>query len=79
MIFEITKSCKPSLCCCYPSCVEEIVEVVFGWYPSKCRGDCWCFGFEPYPSSVEVIVGVLALSLIPLVRGDCYLAKCPSL
>ena len=24
-----------------------------------------------YPSCVEVIVGVLALSLIPLMRGDC--------
>ena len=32
------------------------------------------------PLSVEVImVGVLALNLIPLMRGDCCLAKCPSL
>ena len=36
-------------------------------------------GFVVIPLSVEVIVVLLALSLIPLVRGDCYLAKCPSL
>ena len=28
-------------------------------------------GLVGMPLSVEVIVGVLALSLIPLVRGDC--------
>ena len=48
------------------SLLEVIVEVVFG--------------FVGIPLSIEVIVvGVLALSLIPLVRGDCCLAKCPSL
>ena len=43
-----------------------IVEVEFG-----------CVGI---PLSVEVIVRVLALCLIPLVRGDCYLGfvPCPS-
>ena len=37
------------------------------------------FGLIGIPLNVEVIVGVLALSLIPLVRGDYCLAKCPSL
>jgi len=49
---------------CYPYCVEVIVE------------EFDCVGI---PLSEEVIVGALALSLIPLVRGDCCLAKCPSL
>jgi len=63
VVFEITKSCKPSFIwvCCYPSCVEVIVEVVFG-----------CVGI---PLSVEVIeVGVFGFVPIPLVRGDCCLA-----
>ena len=45
-----------ALSCGYPSCVEVIVKE---------------FGLVGVPPSVEVIVGVLALSLIPLVRGDC--------
>ena len=55
------------------------------------RGDCGgCIniplvrgnfgGCDGIPLCVEVIeVVVLALSLIPLVRGDCCLAKCLSL
>ena len=37
------------------------------WYPSKCRGDCGgCeIGFVVTPLSEEVIVGELALRLIP--------------
>ena len=90
MVFEITKSCKPSFIwvCYYPSCVEVIVEVVFelwvslfcrgdcggvwfGWYPSKCRGDCdcWSVGFEPYPSIDGLIL--FWLSVHPSTcRGD---------
>ena len=37
------------------------------------------FGCVGIPLSEEMIVGVLALSLIPLVRGDCCLALCLSL
>ena len=37
-----------------------------------CRGDCGGeFGLVGIPLSVEVIVGMLALSLVLLVRGDC--------
>jgi len=53
-----------ALSCGYPPCVEMIVEE---------------FSLVGFPLRVEVIVGVLALSLIPLVWGDCCLAKCPSL
>ena len=45
-----------TLSCGYPSCVEVIVKE---------------FGLVSIPLSVEGIVRVLALSLIPLVRGDC--------
>ena len=66
MVVEAIKSCNLSCICWYPSCVEVIAEVEFG-----------CVGI---PLIVEVIVvRVLTLSLIPLVRGDCCLAKCPSL
>ena len=65
VVFEITKSCNLPCICWYPSCVEVIVEVVFE--------------LVVIPLSIEEIVGVLALSLIPLVWGDCWLAKCPSL
>ena len=37
------------------------MEVVFGWYPFKYRGDCG--GFAGIPLSVEVIVVSLALCL----------------
>ena len=45
------------------------------------RADCGEeFEFVGIPLSVKVIVVVVwLLSLIPLVRGYCYLAKCPSL
>ena len=26
------------------------------WYSSKCRGDCWSVGFEPYPSIERLIL-----------------------
>ena len=66
MVVETTKSYNLPYICWYPSCVEVIVEVEFG--------------FIGIPLSVEVIVvGVLTLSLIPLVRDDCCLAKCSSL
>ena len=43
------------------------MEVVL--YPSKCRGDCWSCGFEPYPSCVRLIV--VWLSAYPSkCRGD---------
>ena len=55
MIFEITKSYKPSfICVC--------------WYPSKCR--CDCEDYVGIPLSVEVIVvRVLALCLVKSPRG----------
>ena len=53
MVFEITKSCNLLCVCCNPCCVEVIVEE---------------FEFVDIPLSVEVIV-VLALCLIPLMRG----------
>ena len=53
MVFEITKSCNLPCIRYYPSCVEVIVEVVFE--------------LVVIPLSVEVIVGVLALSLILIV------------
>ena len=59
MVFEITKSCNLPYICCYPSCGEVIVEVVFGRVG--------------IPLSVEVIVIGLTLSLI-LLRGDYCLA-----
>ena len=52
-VVETTKSCDLICVCCYPSCVEVIVEVVFE--------------FVGIPLSVEVIeVGVLAFMPIPL-------------
>ena len=56
---ETTKSCIPSFIwvCCYPSCVEAIVEEV---------------EFVGIPLSVEVIeVGVLAFAYPSKCRGDC--------
>ena len=53
MIFVITKSCNLSCICWYPSYVEVIVEVVFE--------------LVVIPLIVKEIVGVLVLSLIPLV------------
>ena len=48
MIFEIAKSCNLLCVCCYPSCVEVIVEVML--VSRKCRGDCaWSVGFVPIP------------------------------
>ena len=64
MAFEITKSCNLPYICWYPSCVEVIEKE---------------FDLVGIPLSVEVIVRMLALSLIPLVRGDYCLAKCLSL
>ena len=52
VVFEIIKSYNLLCVCCYPSCVEVIVEE---------------FRLVGIPLSVEVIVGVLALSLIPQV------------
>ena len=58
---ETTKTCKPSIICDIPLVRGDCVDIPL------VRGDCGsCVGI---PLSVEVIVGVLALSLIPLVRG----------
>ena len=68
MIFVITKSCNPFLC------------LWFYAFPSKCRGGC-AIGFVIIPLSEEVIVGVLAWSLIPkceviVVWLSAYPSKC---
>ena len=53
--------------------------VRFGWYPFKCRGDCWSVGFEPLSLYCDVdlvwlsahpskCIGDLCCAL-PLVRG----------
>ena len=61
MVFEITKSCNLLCVCCYPSCVEVIVEVVFGFVGILLSVGVIVmeFGFVPYPSKC---------------RGDCCLA-----
>ena len=49
-----------------PLSVEVIAEELALCLPSKCRGGC-AIGFVVIPLSEEVIVGVVALSHIPLV------------
>ena len=59
MVVDTTKSCKPSILCDIPV-VRGVCIVI-----PLVRGDCeGCVGI---PLSEEAIVGVVALSLIPLV------------
>ena len=59
MVVDITKSCKPSLLCDIPL-VRGVCVVI-----PLMRGDCG--GYVAILLSEEAIVGVVALSLIPLV------------
>ena len=61
MVVDTTKSYKPSLLCDLPLVRGDCVIICL------VRGDCG--GCISIPLSEEVIVGVLALSLIPLLRG----------
>ena len=59
MVVDTTKSYRPSLLCDFPLVRGDCVDIPL------VRGDCGgCIGI---PLSEEAIVGVLALSLIPLV------------
>ena len=59
MVVDTTKSCKPSLLCDIPLVRGDCVVIPL------MRGDCGgCVGIS---LSEEVIVGVVALCLIPLV------------
>ena len=60
MVFEITKSCNLLCVCCYPSCIEVIMEVVFDISLSVEVIVEVVFGI---PLRVEVIVVGLALCL----------------
>ena len=68
--------------CCYPSCVEVIEEVVVSCVGISLSVEVIVivveFGFVPIPL-VRGDCGCLALSLIPLMRGDYCLTKCTSL
>ena len=59
MIVDTTKSCKPSILCDIPLVRGDCFVIPL------IRGDCGgCVGI---PLNEEVIVGVVALNLIPLV------------
>jgi len=58
VVVDTTKSCKPSLLCDIPLVQGDCVGIPL------VRGDCGVRGSVPL--SEEVIVGVIALSLIPL-------------
>ena len=59
MVIDTIKSCKPSFLCDIPLVRGDCVDIPL------VRGDCG--GCVDIPLSEEVIVGVVALSLIPLV------------
>ena len=61
MVVDTTKSYKPSLLCDIPLVRGDYIVIPL------VRGDCE--GCVSIPLSEEVIVRVVALSLIPLVRG----------
>ena len=59
MVVDTTKNCKPSLLCDISLVRDDCVDIPL------VRGDCeGCIGI---PLSEEVIIGVVALSLIPIV------------
>ena len=61
MVVDTTKSYKPSILCDIPLVRGDCVDI-----PLE-RGDCEsCVSI---PLSEEVLVGVVVLSLIPLMRG----------
>ena len=61
MVVDTTKSCIPSILCDISLVRGDCVDIPL------VRGDSR--GCVSIPPSEEVIVGVVALSLIPLVRG----------